>query len=119
MPSMKMTNKIPPAFDGRVQTIGWFAYEESVEEWESITTIEPRLRGPMLRNRLTGSCLMLKPLFDTMILQDPERGVQYFLQTLRPHFIKDGELVFLLQFLRFMNKERKIRHRIVDTSTCN
>ena len=34
--SMKMTNKIPPAFDGRVQTIGWFAYEESVEEWESI-----------------------------------------------------------------------------------
>ena len=42
--SMKMKNKIPPAFDGRVQTIGCFAYEESVEEWESMTTIEPRLR---------------------------------------------------------------------------
>ena len=90
-----MSNKIPPAFDGRVQTIGWFAYEESVEEWESITTKEPKLRGPMLRNRLSGSCLMLKPLFDTTILQDPERGVQYFLQTLHPHFIQSAEHVFL------------------------
>ena len=44
--SLKMTVKVPPAFDGHVQTNGYFAYEESVEEWESITTIEQKYRGP-------------------------------------------------------------------------
>ena len=37
---LKKTAKVPSAFDGHVQTNGYFAYEESVEEWESITTVE-------------------------------------------------------------------------------
>ena len=44
--SLKMTVKVPPAFDGHVQTSGYFAYEESVEEWESITTIEQKYPEP-------------------------------------------------------------------------
>ena len=36
--TLKMTVKVPPAFDGHVQTNGYFAYEDSVEEWESINT---------------------------------------------------------------------------------
>ena len=62
--TLKMTVKVPPAFDGHVQTSGYFAYEDSVEEWESITTTEQRFRGPHLRNRLVGEAMRLKPLFD-------------------------------------------------------
>ena len=104
--SLKMTVKVPPAFDGHVQTNGYFAYEESVEEWESITTIEQKFRGPHLRNRLVGEATRLKPLFDLELLKDPERGVSYFLSVLRPHFIKDNEHVFLWRFFKFLNKKR-------------
>ena len=38
--SLKMTIKVPPAFNGHVQTQGYFAYEDSVEEWVSITSVE-------------------------------------------------------------------------------
>ena len=31
--TLKMTAKVPPAFDGHIQTQGYFAYEENVEEW--------------------------------------------------------------------------------------
>ena len=101
-----MTVKVPPAFDGHVQTNGYFAYEESVEEWESITTIEQKCRGPHLRNRLVGEATRLKPLFDMELLKDPEKGVSYFLSVLRPHFIKDNEHVFLWRFFKFLNKKR-------------
>ena len=57
--SLKMTVKVPPAFDGHVQTSGYFAYEDSVEEWESITTVEQKYRGPQLRNRLVGEAIRL------------------------------------------------------------
>ena len=93
--SLKMTVKVPPAFDGHVQTNGYFAYEDSVEEWESITTVEQKYRGPQLRNRLVGEAVRLKPLFDMTQLKDPDTGVSYFLSVLRPHFIKDNEHVFL------------------------
>ena len=43
--SLKMTVKVPPAFDRHVQTNGYFAYEESVEEWESITKIDQKFRS--------------------------------------------------------------------------
>jgi hypothetical protein len=104
--TLKMTAKVPPAFDGHTQTQGYFAYEENVEEWVSITTIEPRLRGPLLRNRLIGGALRLKRLFDMASLSNPDIGVKYFLATLRPHFIKDNEHVFLRRFLRFLRKCR-------------
>ena len=38
--SLKMTIKVPPAFNGHVQTQGYFAYEDSVEEWVSITSVD-------------------------------------------------------------------------------
>ena len=104
--SLKMTVKVPPAFDGHVQTNGYFAYEDSVEEWESITTVEQKYRGPQLRNRLQGEAIRLKPLFDMEQLKDPDTGVSYFLSVLRPHFIKDNEHVFLWRFFKFLNKRR-------------
>ena len=102
--TLKITAKVPPVFDGHTQTQGYFVYEENVEEWVSITTIEPRLRGPLLRNRLIGGALRLKRLFDMASLSNPDTGVKYFLATLRPHFIKDNEHVFLWRFFALSTK---------------
>ena len=104
--SLKMTIKVPPAFNGHVQTQGYFAYENTVEEWVSITSVDKDKRGPLLKNRLLGEAIRLKPLFDTDSPRDPENGVSYFLSVLRPHFIKDNEHVFLWRFLKFFNKRR-------------
>ena len=104
--SLKMTVKVPPAFDGHVQTNGYFAYEDTVEEWEAITTVEHKYRGPQLRHRLIGEAARLKPLFNMARLKDPDTGVSYFLSVLRPHFIKDNEHVFLWRFFKFLNKRR-------------
>ena len=70
--SLKMTIKVPPAFNGHVQTQGYFAYEDSVEEWVSITSVDKDKRGPLLKNRLLGEAIRLKPLFDTDSLRDHE-----------------------------------------------
>ena len=44
--SDKMTAKVPPAYDGLTS---FFAYEEHVEEWLLITTIEAEKQAPLLR----------------------------------------------------------------------
>ena len=102
--TLQMAAKVPPAFDGHTQTQGYFAYEENVEGWVPITTIEPWLRGPLLRNRFIGGALSLRCLFDMASLSNPDTGVKYFLPTLRRHLIKDNEHVFLRRFLRFFAK---------------
>ena len=99
----KMTAKIAPGYDGRIP---FYMYEEIVEEWLSITTLEKRLLGPNLRNRLTGAAASFKKLLNTEMLSDPEHGVEYFLTTLRPNFTKDAEHIFLWRFLRFIKKVR-------------
>jgi hypothetical protein len=94
--SDKMTAKVPPAYDG---LSSFFAYEEYVEEWLLITTIEPDKQAPLLRFRLKGNALTVKRLLD----QDRLKGagaVKYFLDTLRPFFVKDRGHVFLWRFLR-------------------
>ena len=36
-PGLQSTPKIPPSYDGRSS---WFAYEEAVDDWVDITTLE-------------------------------------------------------------------------------
>ena len=52
--SDKMTAKVPPAYDG---LSSFFAYEEHVEEWLLITTIEAEKQAPLLRFRLKGNAI--------------------------------------------------------------
>jgi hypothetical protein len=59
--SDKMTAKVPPAYDG---LSSFFAYEEYVEEWLLITTIEPDKQAPLLRFRLKGNALTVKRLLN-------------------------------------------------------
>ena len=49
--SLRMNDKLPPVFDGRVS---WFRYEEAVDDWLSINSIDkPERFGPLVKSRLT------------------------------------------------------------------
>ena len=75
--------KVPPGFDGQTQS--FFAYEKSVKEWLDITPQDVAKRGPALRLRLSGLAECYRDLLDVERLKGDD-GVQYFLDTLRPHF---------------------------------
>ena len=87
-PGLQSTPKIPPSFDGRSS---WFSYEEAVDDWVDITTLEPEKLGPSLENRLDGDAAVYKPLLDRDLLRDPINGVRYFKDTVRPHFVKGNQ----------------------------
>ena len=89
------TPKIPPAFDGRSS---WFAYEEAIDDWLDITTLTPEKHGPSLKNRLYGDATIYKPLLDRTLLVNETDGVSYFKNTMRPHFVKGNQSVFLWRF---------------------
>ena len=80
-----MTPKIPPGFDG---IMSWFKYEQLVDDWVALTTIEPARQGPSLKTRLTGLAERYKELLDNNRLKDPEQGVEYLKKLLRPYFVK-------------------------------
>ena len=101
--SLKMTPKIAPAFDG---SMPFYMYEEVVEEWTSLTTLDSRLWATNLRNRLQGEALFAKKLINVDLCKDPNNGVRYFLSELRPLFVKNAEHMFLWRFMKFFNKKR-------------
>ena len=61
------SSKVPPHFHG---DSSWFSYEDAIEEWCSITNMEPRLRGPNIMNGLLGNAAWMKPLLDIPSLQN-------------------------------------------------
>ncbi len=97
------TKKVAPAFDGRMP---WFTYEDAVEDWCDITESKPDKQGLELRNRLTGEVEHLKALLDKEKLKDPDNGVEYFLSTLRPLYVKGNEIVFLWRFFQLLTMKR-------------
>ena len=56
-----MTTKVAPSYNGRTS---WFSYEELIDEWVDLTTINPEKQGPNLRNRLVEDAQMYKPLLE-------------------------------------------------------
>ena len=49
---------------------------------------------------------MYKRLLERDRLKDPDNGVQYFKDTLRPHFVKGAQSVFLWRLFQFMRLRR-------------
>ena len=96
---LQSTPKVPPAFNGRSS---WFAYEEAIDDWLDFTTLDPEKWGPSLKNRLTGDAMVYKPLLDRDRLKDKDQGVKYFKDTLRPHFVKGAQSVFLWRLYQFL-----------------
>ena len=83
--NLSMTAKQPPSCDGKVS---WFRYEELVDDWVTITTVEAPKRGPLLKSRLTGDAYMYKAVLQNDLLQNPDEGVNYFKNTLKKYFLK-------------------------------
>ena len=86
-----VTVKIPPLFD---RSISWFKNEELIDNWLDLTQLEAGKRGPALMIRLFGDASIYKKLLDRKPLTS-EDGVKYFVVTLRPHFTKGVQSVFL------------------------
>ena len=104
MMTTQVTTKVPPGFDGKTS---WFALEDAIDDWCDITELESEKWGPALRNRLEGEASVYKRLLDRDDLRQPNgRGVDYFKRTLRPHFVKGAQTVFIPRFMKFMKNNR-------------
>ena len=66
---------------------------------------EAQKRGPALKNRLVGDAELYKGPLNCESLRAAD-GVKYFRDTLRPHFIKGAQSVFLWRFYEF-NRARR------------
>ena len=97
-----MTPKIPPGYDGRTS---WMAFEEMVLDWEDITVLDREKRGPALKGRLNGEAAIFKPMLEREKLKRAD-GVDYFLSTLRPEFVKGAQAIFLYRFFGFLRLRR-------------
>ena len=91
-----VTTKIPPSYNG--QTL-WFTYEDMVEDWSDLTELHNDKRGPALKSRLEGPAATYKHYLDRTKLKE-DNGVEYFLNTLRPFFVKGTNSVFLWRFMQ-------------------
>ena len=98
-----VTTEIPPGYDGSTNC---FKYADAMEEWCELTKVEARRRGPAIATRLSGRAEIFKERLDRERLRDPETGVDYFLATLRPFFVKDLQSVFLYCFFQMLRCNR-------------
>ena len=80
--------------------------EELVNDWLDFTVVAEEQRGPWLRHRLAGEAIVYKPMMDREKLKDKENGVQYFMDFLRPYFLKGVQNVFLYRLFQFMKLRR-------------
>ena len=110
--NVSMTAKHPPSYDGKVS---WFRYEELVDDWVTITTVEAPKIGPLL-SRLTGDAYMCKAVLQNDLLQDPDEGVNYFKNTLKKYFLKGATNVYLYRLLSFFNHRRQNQEFLIFTS---
>ena len=107
-----ITTKIPPLFDGSTSRP---ESEELIDDRMDLTVPEAEKRGPALKNRFVGDAEMFTELLNRESLRAAD-GVKYFRDfrdTLRPHFIKGVQSVFLWRFYLFTrsNPIKKRKHR--------
>ena len=111
--NLSMTANQPPLCDGKVS---WFRYEELVDDWVTITTVEASKRGPLLKSRLTGDAYMYKAVLQNDLSQDPDEGVNYFKNTLKEYFLKGARNVYLYRLLSFFYHRRQNQEFLTFTS---
>ena len=98
-----VTTEVPPGYDS---STNWFKYADAVEGWCDLTKVEARWRGPAIAARLSGRAEIFKERLNRDRLRDPETGVDYFMSTLRPFFVKDLQSVFLHHFFQMLRRNR-------------
>ena len=74
---IKMTPKVPPQFDGQSS---WFEFEDLIDDWLGITTLDADKHGTSLKNSLVGATSFYKSMsmLDNALLRDPDRGHAHF-----------------------------------------
>ena len=98
----RITTKIPPLVNGLPS---WFKYEVQIDDWLALAVLEVSERGPALKNKLVGVAEMYTGLLD----REPPTahdGVKFFKGTLRPHYVKGAQSIFLWRFYRFLRARR-------------
>ena len=85
--------------------MSWLKYEELIDDWLDLTVLDWLDLGPALKNRLVGDTEMHKGLLDREPLRAAD-GVKYFRDTLRLHFIKGAQSVFLWSFFQLTRARR-------------
>ena len=76
-----------------------------IDDWLDLTVLEAEKRGPALKHRLVGDAELRKGLLKHESLRAAD-GVKSFRDTLRPHFIKGAQSVFLWRFYQFTRARR-------------
>ena len=90
-----ITSKIHPLYDG---VTSWFKCEELIEDWFDLAVLEVSKGGAALKNRLFSKLQKsVKGLLNRESLRADD-GVEYFRDTLRPHYVKGAQSVFLWSF---------------------
>ena len=98
-----ITTEVPPGYDC---STSWLKYSDAVEEWCDLTKVEAKRRGPAIAARLSGRAKIFEEQLDREGLRNPETGVEHFLATLRPLFVKDLQSVFLYRFFQMLRCNR-------------
>eukprot|EP00435_Cladocopium_sp_Y103_P008099 s740_g2.t1 len=100
---LRMTTKVPPQFDGQSP---WFEYENLIDDWLGVATLDPDKHGPSLKNALVGAVSFYKSKLANALRRDPDGGLAHFKDTLRPYFVKGMNHVFLWRFLQLFRTYR-------------
>ena len=94
-----ITTKISSLMDGCLVLVRGF------DDWLDLTVIEPEKRGPALKNGIVGDAELHKGSLNSESLRVAD-GVKYFRDTLRPHFIKGAQNLFLWRLYQFTRARR-------------
>ena len=87
--------KTPPRMEPHVT---WFDYEKILRDWAIVAEVDAKKKGTLLKFSLDGANETYINQVDTTNLQG-EDGANYFLETLRPYFVKGSIQTFLCRFL--------------------
>ena len=102
MPGELYSSKIPPAWNGEGS---FFMYQQLVEDWLDLTSLDEEKQGPALKHRLWGAANPYKEFLDRDKLKQKD-GALYLLKALRPEFVKGVTHVFLFRLGQFLRLRR-------------
>ncbi len=100
--AQQVTAKIPSGYSGSAL---WFTYEGQVQERADLTELTEERQGPALRSRPEGAAAIYKNFLDRAQLTRAG-GIEYFVRTLRSHFVKGASSVFLWRFTQIFRFHR-------------
>ncbi|CAE7244343.1 secG, partial [Symbiodinium microadriaticum] len=106
-PASYVAPKIAPAYGG---TTSWLEYEQLIDGWCDITSVEETNGGPSLKTRLSGLATVQRKALDRCRFCSAN-GVKYFKTQMRPFSVKGEQYVFRWRFLGlFKAWQPRLRH---------